>query len=49
MVSLPIDEEKFLKLLNEKRATSRHKEDKGITMSTQGSFGSTSQWTGKKE
>ncbi len=47
-VSLPIDEQKFLELLNKKRATSKHKEDKGITMSTQGSFGSTSQWTGKK-
>lgn len=46
-VSLPVDEEKFLQLLNKKRATSKHKEDKGITMSTQGSFGSTSQWTGK--
>lgn len=46
-VSLPIDEEKFLELLNKKRATSKHKEDKGITMSTQGSFGSTSQWTRK--
>lgn len=47
-VSLPIDEEKFLNLLNEKRKTSKHKEDKGIVMSTQGSFGSTWQWTGKK-
>lgn len=46
-VSLPIDEAKFLELLNKKRATSKHKEDKGITMSTQGSFGSTSQWTRK--
>ena len=47
-VSLPIDEEKFLELLNEKRKTSKHKEDKGIILSTQGSFGSTWQWTGKK-
>ncbi len=46
-VSLPIDEEKFLELLNKKRATSKHKEDKGIIMSTQGSFGATSQWTRK--
>lgn len=46
-VTLPIDEERFLELLNKKRATSKHKEDKGITMSTQGSFGSTSQWTRK--
>jgi len=46
-VELPIDEEKFLDLLNQKRATSKHKEDKGITMSTQGSFGATSQWTRK--
>lgn len=46
-VSLPIDENKFLDLLNKKRATSKHKEDKGITMSTEGSFGATSQWTRK--
>ena len=46
-VSLPIDENKFLELLNEKRKTSRHKEDKGISMSIEGSFGSTSQWTRK--
>ena len=46
-VSLPIDEEKFLQLLNEKRANSRHKEDKGISMSIEGSFGATSQWTRK--
>lgn len=47
-VSLPIDEEKFLNLLNQKRANSKHKEDKGITMSTEGSFGATSQWTRKQ-
>lgn len=46
-VSLPIDEHKFLDLLNEKRKTSKHKEDKGIEMSIEGSFGSTSQWTRK--
>ena len=46
-VNLPIDEEKFLELLNEKRAGSRHKEDKGISMSIEGSFGATSQWTRK--
>lgn len=46
-VTLPIDEEKFLELLNEKRKNSKHKEDKGISLSIEGSFGSTSQWTGK--
>lgn len=46
-VSFPIDEEKFLQLLNEKRKNSRHKEDKGISMSIEGSFGATSQWTRK--
>lgn len=46
-VTLPIDEEKFLEILNQKRANSRHKEDKGISMSIQGSFGATSQWTRK--
>lgn len=30
-VTLPVDEEKFLELLNERRATSRRKEDKNIT------------------
>lgn len=48
-VSLPIDEELFLDHLNEKRKNSKHKEDKGISMSIEGSFGSTSQWTRKKE
>jgi predicted dehydrogenase len=48
-VTLPIDEHRFLELLNKKRASSKHKEDKGITMSTQGSFGSTSQWTRKPD
>lgn len=46
-VNLPIDEEKFLQILNKKRAGSRHKEDKGISMSIEGSFGATSQWTRK--
>ncbi len=46
-VNLPIDEAKFLQLLNKKRAGSRHKEDKGISMSIEGSFGATSQWTRK--
>ena len=39
-VSLPIDEEKFLALLNERRATSRHKEDNDVVMDTTNSFGS---------
>ena len=39
-VSLPIDEEKFLALLNERRATSRHKEDADVVMDTSNSFGS---------
>ena len=30
-VTLPVDEDKFLELLNERRATSRVKEDKNIT------------------
>ena len=38
-VTLPIDEQRFLDLLNERRATSRHKEDKDIAMDTAGSFG----------
>lgn len=46
-VNLPIDEERFLELLNERRAVSRHKEDKGISVSTEGSFGATTQWTRK--
>lgn len=48
-VSLPIDEVKFLNLLNEKRRHSKRKEDKGLFMSTEGSFGGTSQWTRKLE
>ena len=39
-VSLPIDEEKFLQLLNERRATSRHKEDVDVVMDTSSSYGS---------
>lgn len=37
-VSLPIDEEKFLALLNERRATSRGKADVDVVMDTSGSF-----------
>ena len=37
-VELPIDEQLFYDLLKEKCATSRHKEEKNITMSTQGSY-----------
>ena len=39
-VELPLDEEKFLELLNEKRATSKHKEDREIFLNVHGSFGS---------
>ncbi|MGN0746888.1 MAG: Gfo/Idh/MocA family protein [Aristaeellaceae bacterium] len=39
-VSLPIDEEKFLRLLNERRATSRHKEDVDVVLDTSSSYGS---------
>ena len=39
-VTLPFDEEKFLRLLNERRAQSRHKEDVDIVMDTSGSYGS---------
>lgn len=46
-VTLPIDEHKFLDLLNAKRATSKHKDVKESTISIQGSFGATSQWTRK--
>ena len=38
MVTLPIDEKKFYDLLMEKCKTSRHKEDKDITVSTEGSY-----------
>ncbi len=40
MVTLPIDEEKFLAMLNERRKTSRHKEEVDVTMSTEGTYGS---------
>ena len=46
-VDLPIDEQKFLDFLNEKRKTSKHKVVEETTMSVDGSFGSTSQWTRK--
>lgn len=39
-VSLPIDEHRFLQLLNRRRAVSRHKEVKDVAMDTAGSFGS---------
>jgi len=39
-VSLPIDEEKFYRLLMERCATSRHKEETDVTMDTSGSYGS---------
>ena len=39
-VSLPIDEERFLALLNERRATSRLKEDVDVVINTEGSYGS---------
>ncbi|MBQ8554750.1 MAG: Gfo/Idh/MocA family oxidoreductase [Clostridia bacterium] len=39
-VTLPIDEEKFLRLLNERCATSRHKEEVDVVMDTSNSFGS---------
>ena len=38
-VTLPIDEEKFLALLNERRANSRGKADTDVVMDTSGSFG----------
>ena len=38
-VSLPIDEQRFLELLNRRRATSRRKEETDIAMDTAGSFG----------
>lgn len=39
-VELPIDEEAFLKLLNIRRAGSRHKEESDVVMDTAGSYGS---------
>ena len=41
-VSLPIDEERFLTLLNQRRATSRHKEEADVVMDTANSFGTAS-------
>lgn len=38
-VALPIDEARFLELLNRRRATSRHKDDKDLAMDTADSFG----------
>jgi len=40
-VELPMDEALFLKLLNRKRAASKHKEDREITFSTDNSYGGT--------
>ncbi len=37
-VDVPFDEELFLKLLNERRAASRHKEDQDVTFATEGSY-----------
>ena len=39
-VTLPIDEQRFLELLNRRRATSRHKPETDVAMDTAGSFGS---------
>ena len=39
-VSLPIDEERFLALLGERRASSRLKEDTDVVLDTSGSYGS---------
>ena len=41
-VTLPLDEELFLTLLNQRRASSRHKPEQDIVMDTANSFGSTS-------
>ncbi len=38
-VTLPIDEQRFLDLLNRRRATSRHKPETDVAMDTAGSFG----------
>ncbi len=38
-VELPFDEELFLRLLNERRATSRHKEDTDVVLDTSSSYG----------
>ncbi len=37
-VTLPIDEKKFYELLMERCKTSRHKEDRDVTMSTEGTY-----------
>jgi predicted dehydrogenase len=37
-VDLPFDEDLYLELLNQRRATSRAKEDKGVTLNTEGSY-----------
>ena len=37
-VDIPFDEDLYLSELNKRRATSRAKEDKGITLNTEGSY-----------
>lgn len=37
-VDLPFDEDLYLELLNQRRATSRAKEDRGVTLNTEGSY-----------
>ena len=39
-VELPVDEDLFLSMLNEKRATSKKKEGSGVVFDTEGSYGS---------
>lgn len=39
-VTLPIDEDEFLRQLNERRAHSRKKEESGVVFDTEGSYGS---------
>ena len=37
-VELPVDEDLYLAELNKRRATSRAKEDKDVTLNTEGSY-----------
>lgn len=37
-VTLPIDEDRFLEELNKRRATSKHKEAKSVTLNTEGTY-----------
>ena len=39
-ITLPIDEDKFLEELNKRRATSRLKTGDGVTLDTEGTYGS---------